>query len=638
MDEGFAAGVARQASLAFFYAGGDPARLLPSEALAEGAEGGGGAAASATSRSRCLEAKLEALTIGAPLARLSRSPWLLPRLKSLTVVALDCGPKNISRERSWIMMPPTNRIDVPRFSRGDEVRFQRLRLLFPARNAEEPWTVSLSGSNVSEARAGEEEEEEEEEEEVESEREEEEPEEGAAADVKMEVREEEGEEEEEEEEEEQAPPPPRAAGAAPRRSAAPTLKSVLASAFANAVTSLSIDAAARSAHGGKSKANTKSKGKQSFEFVSKALLALTKLEELAVRTLLPTTATPEEAVVLFDEDEADEGGGGGGGGGGASSSSLSSSSSRRPPPPPFALRSLDVRGLLGRDGLWLEPGRFRNLYRLDLRGQVSQWTMPLPRYARGGPLGGGGGGRGGGAAGAAGRAGATATTALPPISFLPSLSVLLFGFSEASPHCRLDLAELLAGVGTAAPQELEEEAEEAEEAVEAVGVKLEGGGAMAPASGRARAARPALPPPHAYPNLRLVVLENCELEVGEAAAAEARAFVWDRSRGGRGSSGGRTSAAATRYFLSIAPALIRKFSRLHLHGCSFAPAEEGGAVARELASGLASAFAAASAATASRPSAAAAAQHRHRCQETCFGCQAWQGESEGEWAPEEMRW
>ena len=39
MDEGFAAGVARQASLAFFYAGGDPARLLPSEALAEGAEG-----------------------------------------------------------------------------------------------------------------------------------------------------------------------------------------------------------------------------------------------------------------------------------------------------------------------------------------------------------------------------------------------------------------------------------------------------------------------------------------------------------------------------------------------------------------------------------------------------------------------
>lgn len=388
---------------------------------------------------------------------------------------------------------------------------------------------------------------------------------------------------------------------------------------------------------------TTNRKQQSFEFVSEALLSLPKLDELAVRTMRPTSAMPGEAVVLFHEGEAGEEGGEGGG---------TSATEATPAPPtlPFALRSLDVRGMLGRDGLWLAPGRFRNLSRLDLRGQVSQWTTPLPRYPRGGS-------RGGGATTAAGAA-ATPTTALPPIAFLPSLSVLLFGFSEASPHCRFDLAELLAGVGSAAPQQLEEEeeeeeAEEAGEVVAAAAVKAEGGnvegggrggeggGTTTPgASGRApRVARgPVFPPPHAYPNLRLVVLENCELEVGDAAAAEARALGGgsrSRSRRGARGGGGRTSAA-TSYFLSVVPALAPKFSRLHLHGCSFASSEDGGAEARELARGLASAFASAAAAkAAARPS---PSQRRHSCKETCFGCQAWQGESEGEWAPEEMRW
>ena len=277
MDAGFAASVARETSLAFFYAGGGAAAAAR---LSEGAEQGGRAAPPPRS---CLAARLEALVVGAPLARAARAPWLLPRLSSLAVVALDRGPRNTDARRSWVATPVSNRIDVPRFAPGDRARFSELRLMFPAVDSEEPWSVALSPPGVSEAGPAEEEEKEEEGEEEEGEEEEGEEEEGEHSSeeegVKAEEGAEEGEEEAEkdssEEEEEgvkagvkaEEARDQRAAAAAAgaaRRPAAPTLKSVIASAFGDAVTSLSIDAAARSARGGKSRAATKSKGKAAW--------------------------------------------------------------------------------------------------------------------------------------------------------------------------------------------------------------------------------------------------------------------------------------------------------------------------------------------------------------------------------------
>ena len=278
MDAGVAASVAREASLAFFYAGGGAAAAAR---LSEGAEQGGRAAPPPRS---CLAARLEALVVGAPLARAARAPWLLPRLSSLAVVALDRGPRNTDARRSWVATPVSNRIDIPRFAPGDRARFSELRLIFPAVDSEEPWSVALSPPGVSEAGPAEDEEKEEDEEEEEGEEEEGEEEEGEHSSeeegVKAKEGAEEGEEEAEkdssEEEEEgvkagvkaEEARDQRAAAAAAgaaRRPAAPTLKSVIASAFGDAVTSLSIDAAARSARGGKSRAATKSKGKAAWE-------------------------------------------------------------------------------------------------------------------------------------------------------------------------------------------------------------------------------------------------------------------------------------------------------------------------------------------------------------------------------------
>ena len=273
MDAGVAASVAREASLAFFYAGGGAAAAAR---LSEGAEQGGRAAPPPRS---CLAARLEALVVGAPLARAARAPWLLPRLSSLAVVALDRGPRNTDARRSWVATPVSNRIDVPRFAPGDRARFSELRLMFPAVDSEEPWSVALSPPGVSEAGPAEEEEKEEEGEEEEGEEEEGEhssEEEGVKAEEGAEEGEEEAEIDSSEEEEEgvkagvkaEEARDQRAAAAAAwaaRRPAAPTLKSVIASAFGDAVTSLSIDAAARSARGGKSRAATKSKGKAAWE-------------------------------------------------------------------------------------------------------------------------------------------------------------------------------------------------------------------------------------------------------------------------------------------------------------------------------------------------------------------------------------
>ena len=273
MDAGVAASVAREASLAFFYAGGGAAAAAR---LSEGAEQGGRAAPPPRS---CLAARLEALVVGAPLARAARAPWLLPRLSSLAVVALDRGPRNTDARRSWVATPVSNRIDVPRFAPGDRARFSELRLMFPAVDSEEPWSVALSPPGVSEAGPAEEEEKEEEGEEEEGEEEEGEhssEEEGVKAEEGAEEGEEEAEKDSSEEEEEgvkagvkaEEARDQRAAAAAAgaaRRPAAPTLKSVIASAFGDAVTSLSIDAAARSARGGKSRAATKSKGKAAWE-------------------------------------------------------------------------------------------------------------------------------------------------------------------------------------------------------------------------------------------------------------------------------------------------------------------------------------------------------------------------------------
>ena len=268
MDAGVAASVAREASLAFFYAGGGAAAAAR---LSEGAEQGGRAAPPPRS---CLAARLEALVVGAPLARAARAPWLLPRLSSLAVVALDRGPRNTDARRSWVATPVSNRIDVPRFAPGDRARFSELRLMFPAVDSEEPWSVALSPPGVSEAGPAEEEEKEEEGEEEEGEHSSEE--EGVKAEEGAEEGEEEAEKDSSEEEEEgvkagvkaEEARDQRAAAAAAgaaRRPAAPTLKSVIASAFGDAVTSLSIDAAARSARGGKSRAATKSKGKAAWE-------------------------------------------------------------------------------------------------------------------------------------------------------------------------------------------------------------------------------------------------------------------------------------------------------------------------------------------------------------------------------------
>ena len=131
--------------------------------------------------------------------------------------------------------------------------------MFPALNPEEPWSVALSPESVTPAGEGEgggEEEEEEEEDDSEEDDEDcEEKEEG----------------EEEGEEEEEARIQRAAALRRPRRrrrrrrAGGPTLKSVLASAFGDAVTSLSIDSSGRSARGGKSKAATKSKGLKDWQ-------------------------------------------------------------------------------------------------------------------------------------------------------------------------------------------------------------------------------------------------------------------------------------------------------------------------------------------------------------------------------------